>query len=194
YTGESCIPWAGGVTGDGFAIQGNILTGAEVVESMREAFTSNGASNRKLVDRMLEALLAGDRAGGDKRGRQSAALLLVREGGGYGGLGDRAMDLRSDDHADPVVELRRLAALHSIYFEAPKPEEILEIDEPLAAEIQRIMKKLKAFDGPESGQFDDATSSALKTLMGVENLEMKWLDGGRIDKRVLEFLKVRSQS
>lgn len=190
FTGDSCIPWAGGVAGEHFAIQGNILAGPQVVESMREAYLG---SSRRLVDRLLEALLAGDRAGGDKRGRQSAAVLLVREAGGYGGANDRAMDLRSDDHPDPVVEVKRLAALHSIYFEAPKPEEILEVDGSLAVEIQRVMTKLGAFDGTESGEYDRSTSDALKTLMGVQNLEMKWLDGNRIDSRVLQFLKSKAE-
>lgn len=189
FTGGSCIDWAGGVAGDGFAIQGNILTGADVVESMREAYLG---STGRLVDRLMESLLAGDRAGGDRRGRQSAAVLVVRESGGYGGANDRAMDLRVDDHPDPVVELKRLVSLHSIYFEPPKPEEILQIDGALASEIRRVMKKLGAFDGADSGEYDEATSGALKTLMGIENLEMKWLDGNRIDARVLQLLKSKA--
>ena len=105
FTGESCLPWAGGRTGPGFSVQGNILAGPEVIEAMAEAFEVTGGD---LATRMVAALAAGQAAGGDARGRQSAALVVVREAGGYGGYNDRYIDLRVDDHPAPIVELQRL--------------------------------------------------------------------------------------
>ena len=109
HTGSECYDWAGGVTGPGFAIQGNILTGPEVVEAMRVAYEAS--AGEPLERRLLAAMRAGDAAGGDRRGRQSAALLVVRDGAGYDGNDDIAVDLRVDDHAAPLAELRRLLAL-----------------------------------------------------------------------------------
>ena len=105
FTGNNCVHWAGGRTGDHFAAQGNILAGAEVVEEMARAFVDTAG---ELCDRLLAALLAGDAAGGDRRGKQSAALLIVREQGGYEGRNDRYIDLRVDDHPDAPHELVRL--------------------------------------------------------------------------------------
>ncbi len=111
HTGAACLDWAGGLVGDGWAIQGNILTGSEVVEAMQAAFEASDA-DEPLSRRLLLALQAGDAAGGDSRGRQSAALLVVREGAGYAGLDDVEVDLRVDDHEDPCAELERLLDLH----------------------------------------------------------------------------------
>jgi len=110
WTGSKCNPWAGGRTGANYTVQGNILTGKEVVDAMASAF--EGSAGRPLPDRLVAALLAGQAAGGDSRGQQSAALLVVREKGGYGGFNDRYIDLRVDDHPKPIEELRRLLDLH----------------------------------------------------------------------------------
>jgi len=113
YTGARCFAWAGGKTGDGWAAQGNILVGESVVDAMGEAFDKARAKgDGELADWLMTALAAGDAAGGDKRGRQSAALLVVRDKGGYEGGNDRYIDLRVDDHAKPVEDLARLLALH----------------------------------------------------------------------------------
>lgn len=109
YSGTGCNAWAGGRSGPGYAVQGNILTGEEVVAAMERAFL--GSAGKPLAERLFAALAAGDAAGGDKRGRQSAALLVVRAGAGYGGFTDRAVDLRVDDHPDPFGELERLLGL-----------------------------------------------------------------------------------
>lgn len=106
YTGAKCIAWAGGRRGPGYAVQGNILTGEEVVAALERGFLES--KGKPLGERLYEALRAGDAAGGDSRGRQSAAILVVREKGGYGGFSDRAVDVRVDDHADPIGELGRL--------------------------------------------------------------------------------------
>jgi len=106
FSGDACIDWAGGRNGPGYAVQGNILTGEEVVAAMEKAFLES--KGKPLAERLYHALVAGDAAGGDSRGRQSAALLVVRKGGGYGGFNDRAVDIRVDDHEQPIRELGRL--------------------------------------------------------------------------------------
>lgn len=117
FTGAGCLDWAGGKTGEHYAVQGNILAGPAVVDGMAKAFEE---STGTLAERMLAALDAGQAAGGDKRGMQSAALLIVREGWGYGGQNDRYIDLRVDDHENPIKELRRVLELHGKLFGRPK--------------------------------------------------------------------------
>lgn len=119
FTGESCLSWAGGITGEGFSVQGNILTGPEVLDAMAEAFKNTGG---ELSERLLAALHAGEAAGGDRRGKQSAALLVVREGWGYGGLSDRFRDIRVDEHPEPVQELERVYRAHCKLFPRPDPK------------------------------------------------------------------------
>lgn len=118
FTGDKCNGWAGGRAGKYYTVQGNILTGPEVVDAMAEAFEK---ARGELGSRLITALEAGQAAGGDKRGRQSAALLLVRPGWGYGGYNDRYRDLRVDDHPEPIKELRRIYELHKSVFAQPKP-------------------------------------------------------------------------
>ena len=113
FTGTGCFDWSGGVSGKGYAIQGNILTSGKVVPAMIEAFLKTQGN---LPTRLHTALLAGDRAGGDKRGRQSAAIYVVKAKGGYGGYLDRWLDYRVDDHEDPVPRLGELLELHELYF------------------------------------------------------------------------------
>lgn len=117
FTGGECVPWAGSKSGENYCVQGNILAGEEVVNAMADAFeTTEG----ELADRLLAALDAGDAAGGDTRGKQAAALLIVREGWGYAGLNDRYRDIRVDDHPDPIVELRRVYEVHKSVFGRPE--------------------------------------------------------------------------
>ena len=118
YTGDKCLDWAGGVTGANYAAQGNILAGPDVIEAMSKAFEE---TEGELAERLLAALRAGQKTGGDKRGRQSAALLIVREGWGYSGLNDRYRDLRVDDHPEPIEELARVLAAHKKVFPSPAP-------------------------------------------------------------------------
>jgi len=189
YTGAECLDWAGGVTGDGFSIQGNILTGPEVVESMKETFLSTEGT---LTERLLATLLAGDRSGGDKRGRQSAAILVVREGGSYGGYTDKALDLRVDDHTDPVPELQRLYSIHQLLFEKAGDDELIDISGPLVSELAAALEGLGYLNGKGS-EFDEELSSALRTFMGAENLEERWVEGPRIDRTVLEELRRKAE-
>ena len=118
FTGRKCMDWAGGKRGPGYAVIGNILTGPKVIDAMAQGFED---SNGTLAEKMLLSLQAGQKAGGDKRGRQSAALLVVREGWGYGGLTDRFRDLRVDDHPSPIKELERIYYLHRNLF--PRPDQ-----------------------------------------------------------------------
>jgi uncharacterized Ntn-hydrolase superfamily protein len=113
FTGESCFHWAGGITGQYFTAQGNILVGEETVQAMADTFTKTAGS---LAVRMLKALEAGQAAGGDSRGQQSAALLVVQDGAGYGGFNDVKIDLRVDDHQEPITELKRIYQVHQTLF------------------------------------------------------------------------------
>jgi uncharacterized Ntn-hydrolase superfamily protein len=187
YTGVQCFDWAGGVKGAGFCCQGNILVGPQVVDEMRAAFENRQG---ELAVRLLAAVRAGDTVGGDRRGRQSAALLVVREGGGYGGGNDRAVDLRVDDNADPTTELERLFDLHRLYFPRPEDLEFIPVDESLAAELRAALAKLDFSSGTGPG-YDDDLRSALFAYTGVENLEERWSDDPVVEKRVLEHLRAR---
>ncbi len=179
YTGEGCHDWAGGLTGDGYAIQGNILAGKQVVVAMAEAWAASDPA-APLGRRLHAALLAGDRAGGDRRGRQSAALLVVSPGQGYGGTSDVVADLRVDDHADPVPELARLLDLHALYFDKPDPAALLDLTGELATEVRDRLAAL--------GHRDADLDTALASWAGVENLEER-LVRGRLDPLVLAHLR-----
>jgi uncharacterized Ntn-hydrolase superfamily protein len=181
FTGSRCHPWAGGTAGEGFAIQGNILTGPGVIDAMQAAWLA-GAPETPLARRLLAALTAGDEAGGDRRGRQSAALLVVRAGGGYGGTSDVEADLRVDDAPEPVPELRRLLELHELYFGRPDPATLLDLTGALAVEVADRLDRLghRAPDGD--------LDVALTAWAGIENLEER-LVPGRIDPLVLEMLR-----
>lgn len=178
YTGTACFDWAGGVAGDepdgGFAIQGNILAGPQVVAEMERAWRES--AGEPLARRLLAALAAGDAAGGDKRGRQSAALLVVSEGAGYAGLDDIAVDLRVDDHTDPLGELARLLDLNDFYLTASTEAEKVPITAELAAEIDDLVRA--------AGHPD------LLAWVGTENYEMRVAeDASWIDQQVLALLR-----
>lgn len=191
HTGRECFPWAGHVVGEGFACQGNILAGPEVVQEMARAFqTAEG----ELAERLLAALLAGDAAGGDRRGRQSAALLVVREGGSYGGTLDRYIDLRVDDHPRPVQELARLLALHRLYFQKPRPEDLIPLEGETCRELQHLLTVLGYYKGPLHGRYDEATRKALSDCAGMENLEERLQEGAVVDRVVLEFLRQKASA
>ena len=145
----------------------------------------------ELAERLLAALAAGDAAGGDQRGRQSAALYVARKGGAYGGVLDRYIDLRVDDHRAPVAELERLLGLHRFYLTPPRPEDLLPINESLAREIQEILHRVGYYDGPINGNWDAPTYAALQSYGGVENLEERLVSDTAIDRQVLAYLRAR---
>jgi uncharacterized Ntn-hydrolase superfamily protein len=185
FTGEECFDWAGGRIGDGFCCQGNILVSSEVVQRCASAFESGSGV---LASRLLDGLTAGDRAGGDRRGRQSAALLVVREGAGYGGASDVAVDLRVDDHEDPISELRRLYDLHRLYFPSPEDLDFIAIDGPLALELRSLLER-NGHAVAGGAEYDEGLKRALFEYVGTENLEERWSDEARIERSVLEYLR-----
>jgi uncharacterized Ntn-hydrolase superfamily protein len=186
FTGAECFAWAGGRTGPGYACQGNLLTGPEVVERLAEAFEGTPG---ELAVRLFAALAAGDRAGGDSRGRQSAALLVVRHGGGYAGFNDRALDLRVDDAPNPIPRLRRLIELHQLYSGTSDPAERVEIRGAVARDLQTMMKRLGHYHRRVNGAYDSATREALRASTGKENLEDRVdLERGAIDPPALVYL------
>ena len=173
YTGAECFEWAGGMVGHAFCAQGNILAGPKVVDGIASAFESAHGS---LADRLVAALQGGQRYGGDRRGMQSAALLVVKEKGGYGGFNDRFIDLHVDDHARPIDELERLLALYKLYFKIG-PQRVRPVDAELQRELDGILAR--------SGQ------SRLRDLFGIENLEERWHSDTEIDEAALAFLRTR---
>lgn len=187
FTGDECFDWAGGRTGDGFCCQGNILAGPKVVDDMVAAFESTKGD---LARRMIEALAAADAAGGDRRGRQSASVLVVREGGGYGGGIDKAVDLRVDDHPEPIPELRRLLGLQRLYFPRPEDLDFLDIDGPLAAEL-RVLLATAGYRPGDGPGYSDELRAALFAYVGTENLEERWSEDARIERGILEHLRIR---
>jgi uncharacterized Ntn-hydrolase superfamily protein len=189
FTGGECFDWAGGVTGDGYCCQGNILTGPDVVEEMASTFEN---TEGELATRLLAALAAGDEAGGDRRGRQSAALYIARVDGGYGGGIDRAVDLRVEDHQRPVSELSRLFEMHRLYFPRPQDLSFIDIDEDLAVELRALLSDVGYDSGAGTG-FDERLQAALYAFSGTENLEERWSDDAKIERQVLEHLRMMAQ-
>ncbi len=180
YTGSECMDWAGGVTGPGFAAQGNILVSGATVEAL--AVTFSATEGTPLAERLIACLAAAQAAGGDRRGQQSAALLVVEADGGYAGLSDVLIDLRVDDHPAPVAELARLYAIHNALFGTTPAGEWLEVDAELATELQQRLVAL-GYQGELEQTFLE--------WAGTENLEER-VDGvARIDPVVLEELRRR---
>jgi uncharacterized Ntn-hydrolase superfamily protein len=176
YTGERCFAWAGGRTGAGYAAQGNILVGEETVDAL--AATFEATTDLPLVQRLIECLGAAQAAGGDRRGQQSAALIVVEKDGGYADLSDTLVDLRVDDHERPIEELRRIYAIHRRLFETSPREDWLALEGDLGAEVDERLARL----GHDS----------LAAWAGVENLEERVDGGDAIDPVVLEALREAS--
>ncbi|HEX5850782.1 MAG TPA: DUF1028 domain-containing protein [Rubrobacter sp.] len=184
YTGSECFDWAGGVTGEHYAAQGNILVGIETVEAMAGAYEE---ADGDLAARLLGALDAGQRAGGDSRGKQSAALLVVREGGGYGGDNDRVLDLRVDDHPEPISELIRIRELHTLYFGETNPDDVIAVDGDVRAQVAGALLRAGYLDGPPAG--DDDLFGALRAYVRTENFEEREQRRGYLDRAVFEHMK-----
>jgi uncharacterized Ntn-hydrolase superfamily protein len=185
FTGTGCHPWAGGVTGAGYAIQGNILTGPEVVAEMERAWLATDSS-QPLARRLFAALAAGDAAGGDKRGRQSAALIVVQADGGYGGGSDVHVDLRVDDHVAPIPEMARLLDLHDLFFTKPNLDDMIDVTPEIAAEVR---EHLTVLGHPPQGDDLLSIGAALWDWAGVENLEERVPQAPVIDPVVLQILR-----
>ena len=179
FTGDKCHAWAGGLTGPGYAIQGNVLTGIDVVQKMEEIFLETEGD---LPARLYAALYAGDRAGGDKRGRQAAAIYVVKPKGGYGGFLDRWIDYRVDDHIDPVPRLGELLELHELYMGKSPESERVQLEGRVLINLQKIMAKLGYYQAHIDGNYSPAIAEALSAFLGNENFEERanpkegWID------------------
>lgn len=183
YTGSDCYEWAGGVTGKNYAAQGNILVNKETVTEMGKIFEKATGS---LADRLLAGLQAAQQAGGDSRGKQSAALYVVKEKGGYGGLSDTLVDLRVDDHPDPIVELERIYDLHQLYFGETNEVDILKIDGEIKHEVAIHLHRLNYFSSRNVEE--NELYRGLTTYLHTENFEGREQQEGWIDKKVYEHL------
>jgi uncharacterized Ntn-hydrolase superfamily protein len=176
YTGQRCFAWAGGRIGAGYAAQGNILVGEETVAALAATFEAN--PDLPLAQRLIECLAAAQAAGGDRRGQQSAALIVVQRDGGYAGLSDTLVDLRVDDHQRPIEELRRIYGIHRRLFEVSPRGDWLPLEGDLGAEVDERLGRL-GYD-------------SLDAWAGVENLEERVDGGDAIDPVVLEALREAS--
>jgi uncharacterized Ntn-hydrolase superfamily protein len=182
FTGPECFDWAGGRTGPSYSAQGNILVSAATVDALAETFEAS--AGRPLVERLIDCLAAAQQAGGDRRGQQAAGVLIVERNGGYAGLSDTVVDLRVDDHATPVDELRRIYGIHDLLFGKTPKEEWLEVDGTLRGELQERLSRLG---------FEGELADALFRWGGQENLEER-IDGAeRIDPVVLDELRRLSE-
>ena len=215
HTGNDCFAWAGGRIGENFAAQGNILADAAVVDGLADTFLAGGQPFPELL---VACLAAAEEAGGDRRGSESASLLIVRDGGGFGGGNDRWVDLRVDQHDDPVGELGRVLAFQRLYYDHPEPADLVPLDEATATEIRSLLERIGGGPGGRFGtvyrrmsgeppeddphpavgeprafpaNWDDAWQLALTEWMDVENLEARMAAPGWVDPRVIEILRSR---
>ena len=187
FTGDECHAWAGGMAATHYAAQGNILVSGATVEAMARTF--EGARG-ELADRLVAALAAGQAAGGDRRGKQSAAVLVVRAAGGYSGHNDRYMDLRVDDDPAPIERLKALVDLHHLFFRPPTPGEMVAIEGELAREVQHILQWAGYYDGSVTGAYDAPTRKAFRALIGNENFEERYdEEKGLISDQVMDLLR-----
>ena len=189
FTGSACYSWAGNRAGLNYTCQGNILVGEATVEAMAATFEQ---APGELADRLVAAVAAGEAAGGDLRGRQSAAVLVVKPQGGYAGFNDRYLDLRVDDDARPVQRLAELVEMHHLFFHRTDPSQQVLIEGELVEEVQRMLIHEGLLTGQISGSYDVDTRRAFAQLIGRENLEERCdLEAGRIDPPALTYLRKR---
>jgi len=186
FSGSECFAWAGGLSGKGYAIQGNILANDQVTPAMEKAFLNTTGN---LPTRLQTALLAGDRAGGDRRGRQSAAIYVTKPKAGYGGFVDRWIDYRVDDHEDPVPRLGKLLEMHELYFGKSPESERLEIKDSALTQLAQILTRQGYLTNGKT------FSEAFNEFIGNENFEERadpqaqWIDGPVLEYLVRKFRK-----
>jgi uncharacterized Ntn-hydrolase superfamily protein len=179
FTGDECFEHAEGIAGENFAAQGNILTSPDVPEAMAQTFTM---AEGNLAARLLAALAAGQAAGGEKRGMESAALLVVRPGGGYGGNHDRWLDLRVDHSDGPIEDLGGLLGVHTLYFGRTPEDDLLPFDDHRRAEVRSMLEAAGWWD------VEASLEENLQSWMGWHNLEERWVGMARVDPVVLQQL------
>ena len=190
FTGKECFYWAGHIIGENFSCQGNILVSEDTVKDMASAFRDTEGD---LADKLLAVLTAADKEGrGDISGKQSAALLIVREKGGYGGFTDRMVDLRVDDHKEPIKELKRIFKIYDmIMLEREDPKNIIKIEGEVCLNIKRVLIELGYIDEkPDniSEKWEELEKKAFENWVGINNFENKWKNDGTIWKSVYEYL------
>jgi uncharacterized Ntn-hydrolase superfamily protein len=188
FTGKDCFEWAGHIVGDNFSVQGNILVSKETVESMAKAFETHSGD---LVDKLLAALAAGDEEGmGDRRGKQSASLLVVREHGSYGGYTDRLIDIRVDEHSEPIKELFRIFQLYNMIFLTRKGKDtLLTIEGEILSNMKGILVDLGYLQKTTEKVWTENEINALENWFGINNFENKWSEDGKsIWKSVYDFM------
>ena len=199
YTGSSCMHWAGHHIGEGYTCQGNILVSADTVKAMAETYEAS-AGLPHLADRVIAALLAAQQAGGDSRGKQSAALYVVREKGGYGGFNDRLIDLRADDHPEPIAELDRLLELHRQVWLGPTPPEHYRLDSPEKIRLlQSYLRELGLYDGAVTGELTFNTRGSLnsfctKRSLGDLDPSGQWLPGATMAALRAAMIQQRAEN
>jgi uncharacterized Ntn-hydrolase superfamily protein len=199
FTGPACMDWAGGVTGENFAVQGNILVSGATVAAMAAAFTDTPGD---LAERLTMALVAGQAAGGDSRGQQAAALYIAKEGAGYLGNNDRFVDIRVDEHPDPITELRRILALYRMLFYKTKPANVVPLAGEVADFVTGVLRRGgylagepgpgRAGEGWDGGGWDEASHAALSAFFSTENFEERMCEPGFIDAEVVDYLRSRA--
>ncbi|MHA2355159.1 MAG: DUF1028 domain-containing protein [Candidatus Thorarchaeota archaeon] len=186
YTGKECMDWAGHIVGDGYACQGNILAGEAVINDMAEAYERNDGD---ILDKLFAGLKAGQAAGGDKRGMQSAAILVVRKEGGYEGGNDRYVDVRVDDHPRPIDELERIFALYDMtLLNREDPSRLHHIEGDISLKIQKALVTQGFLKETAGGSFPSDATEALREWVNTNNFENKWRDDGTIWQSVLDYL------
>ncbi len=189
FTGEKCYDWAGHVVGKNFSAQGNILVSEKTIEAIARIFEK---TTGRLSERLIAALHAGQKAGGDKRGQQSAALLVKKEKAGYGGFTDTLVDLRVDDHSTPIAELERLFGLYDLYFGPTIKKQ--RLDASTVREIQKMLTQLGYYSAKPTGKLDQATRQALEAYHNTENLEIRFTnEPDTIDEAVFNFMQKQFQ-
>ncbi len=186
YTGPDCLPWAGGRAAKGYACQGNILRGPEVIDAMVGAYQRPGAD---LGERLMAALRAGEEAGGDSRGKQAAALVVVKVGAGYAGLSDRLLDLRVDDHPDPVQELQRLLEVWRAWRRQSEGGTLTPVEGTVAAEVQAALQTLGFYDGPPDGAYSARTREAFAAYLRATGAADRIRPDALADRRAITRLR-----
>jgi uncharacterized Ntn-hydrolase superfamily protein len=191
YTGPGCMDWAGGLVGPHFACQGNILVSAATVEAMASAFTDTAGD---LAERLTMALVAGAAAGGDSRGQQAAALYIAKAGAGYLGNNDRFVDIRVDEHPDPITELRRILGLYRILFYPTRRQDVVDLVGEAKDVVMAELIRQGFFDGDPGAPWGDQAQQALVAFYSTENFEERLTEYATIDSVVVDYLKSRQRS
>ncbi len=190
FTGQACFEWAGHIIGENYSCQGNILISEETVQSMASAFENQPGD---LADKLIAAVVAADQEGrGDVRGKQSASLLIVREKGGYGGFNDRFIDIRVDEHPEPIKELERVFKIYDMTF-LPRepPENLLTIEGDIAINIKEILQELGYLDSKNKTpgtDWEKPEREAFEWWVGINNFENKWRDDGKVWNSIYDYM------